>query len=120
MPVFALALSAIGAIVVIKLINREWRRVNDELDRIKPVRVTEAERAGIGDRRDELCAPDPLHAALDDGVFDPEQLRETRIQHGYDFPACARKAARSSFLRILPGPVSGSGSSRNVTPRGHL
>jgi hypothetical protein len=47
MPVFALALSAIGAIVVIKLINREWRRVNDELDRVKPVRVTEAERAGM-------------------------------------------------------------------------
>ena len=47
MPVFAWAISAIGAVVLIKLFNREWRRVNDELDRANPVRVTEAERAGV-------------------------------------------------------------------------
>ena len=29
MPVFAWALGAIGALVLIKLLNREWRRVND-------------------------------------------------------------------------------------------
>jgi len=45
MPVFAWALGAIGAIVMVKLFNRQWQRVNDELDRIKPVRVSEAERA---------------------------------------------------------------------------
>ena len=33
------ALGAIGAVVLIKLFNREWQRVNDELDRANPVRV---------------------------------------------------------------------------------
>ena len=47
MPVFAWAISAIGAVVLIKLFNREWRRVNDELDRANPVRVSESERAGV-------------------------------------------------------------------------
>ena len=47
MPVFVLALGAIGAVVLIKLFNREWRRVNDELDRANPVRVNEAERTGL-------------------------------------------------------------------------
>jgi len=47
MPVFAWALGAIGAVVLIKLFNREWRRVNDELDRANPVRVSDPERAGI-------------------------------------------------------------------------
>jgi hypothetical protein len=46
MPVFAWALGAIGAVVLIKLFNREWRRVNDELDRANPVRVSDPERAG--------------------------------------------------------------------------
>lgn len=53
MPVFALALGAIGAFVVVKLINREWQRINDELDRVKPVRVTEAERAGLPTLRED-------------------------------------------------------------------
>ena len=47
MPVFAWALGAIGAVVLIKLFNREWRRVNDELDRANPVRVSDPERAGV-------------------------------------------------------------------------
>jgi hypothetical protein len=47
MPVFAWALGAIGAIVLIKLFNREWRRVNDELDLANPVRVSDPERAGV-------------------------------------------------------------------------
>jgi hypothetical protein len=47
MPVFAWALGAIGTVVLVKLFNREWRRINDELDSANPVRVTEAERAGI-------------------------------------------------------------------------
>jgi hypothetical protein len=45
MPVFAWALGAIGAIVMVKLLNREWQRVNDDLDQVKPVRVSDAERA---------------------------------------------------------------------------
>ena len=53
MPVFALALGVIGAIVLIKIANREWQRVNDELDRVKPVRVTEAERAGMPTLRED-------------------------------------------------------------------
>jgi hypothetical protein len=47
MPVFVLALGAVGAVVLVKLFNREWRRVNDDLDSVNPVRVKEAERAGI-------------------------------------------------------------------------
>ena len=40
-------LGAIGAVVLIKLFNREWQRVNDELDRAKPARVNDPERAGV-------------------------------------------------------------------------
>jgi len=47
MPVFALALGAIGAVMLVKLFNREWHRVNEELDRANPVRVSDAERAGV-------------------------------------------------------------------------
>jgi uncharacterized lipoprotein len=47
MPVLVLALGAIGAVVLVKLFNREWRRVNDDLDRANPMRVNDAERAGI-------------------------------------------------------------------------
>ena len=47
MPVFVWALGALGAVVLIKLFNREWRRVNDELDRTNPVRVTDPERVGV-------------------------------------------------------------------------
>jgi hypothetical protein len=47
MPVFAWALGALGAVVLIKLFNREWRRVNDELDRANPTRVSDPERAGV-------------------------------------------------------------------------
>ena len=47
MPVFAWALGAIGAVVLIKLFNREWRRVNDELDLANPVRVSDPERVGV-------------------------------------------------------------------------
>jgi hypothetical protein len=53
MPVFALALGAIGTIVLIKIFNREWQRINAELDRVKPVRVTEAERAGMPTLRED-------------------------------------------------------------------
>jgi hypothetical protein len=47
MPVFAWALGAIGAVVLVKLFNREWRRVNADLDRVQPVRVTDPERHGL-------------------------------------------------------------------------
>ncbi len=47
MPVFVLAVGAIGAVMLVKLFNREWHRVNGELDRANPVRVSEAERAGV-------------------------------------------------------------------------
>ena len=47
MPVFAWALGAIGAVVLIKLFNQQWRRVNDELDRANPVRVSDPERSGV-------------------------------------------------------------------------
>lgn len=47
MPVVMWALGAVGAIVLVKLFNREWQRVNSELDRVQPVRVKDPERAGL-------------------------------------------------------------------------
>jgi hypothetical protein len=48
MPVIvAWTLGALGAVLAVKLFNREWRRVNDELDRAQPIRVTDPERAGM-------------------------------------------------------------------------
>jgi hypothetical protein len=46
-PIIAWTLGAIGAVVVMKLISREWQRVNNELDEAKPVRVTDPERARL-------------------------------------------------------------------------
>jgi hypothetical protein len=41
------ALGAAGAVVLLKLVNREWHRVNSELDRAKPARVNDPERTGL-------------------------------------------------------------------------
>ena len=46
-PLIAWTLGAIGAIVVMKLLGREWQRVNAELDKARPVRVTDPERAAL-------------------------------------------------------------------------
>jgi hypothetical protein len=46
-PLVAWTLGAIGAVVVMKLISREWQRINGELDQARPVRVTDPERARI-------------------------------------------------------------------------
>ena len=46
-PIIAWTLGAIGAVVVMKLISREWQRVNTELDEAQPVRVTDPERARL-------------------------------------------------------------------------
>ena len=46
-PIIAWTLGAIGAVVVMRLINREWRRINAELDQTRPVRVTDPERARL-------------------------------------------------------------------------
>jgi hypothetical protein len=46
-PFFALALGAAGAIVLVKIFNREWQRINADLDRANPVRVSEKERVGV-------------------------------------------------------------------------
>ena len=43
----AWTLGAIGAVVVTKLISREWRRINGELDQVRPVRVTDPQRARL-------------------------------------------------------------------------
>jgi hypothetical protein len=43
----AWTLGAIGALVVMKLISREWQRINGELDQARPVRVTDPERARL-------------------------------------------------------------------------
>ena len=48
MPAVVLpAPTAIAAVALIKLLNREWQRVNDELDRANPVRVNDPDRAGV-------------------------------------------------------------------------
>jgi len=62
-PVVAWTLGAIGAIVVVRLLTREWRRVNAELDRARPVRVTDPERARMPKLR-----PDPAT-----GVYQPQR-----------------------------------------------
>ena len=46
-PIVAWTLGAIGAVVVMKLINREWQRINGELDQARPARVTDPERARL-------------------------------------------------------------------------
>jgi hypothetical protein len=46
-PFVAWTLGAIGAFVVLKLISREWQRINGELDNARPVRVTDPERARL-------------------------------------------------------------------------
>ena len=43
----AWTLGAIGSVVAMKLINREWQRINAELDQVRPVRVTDPERARL-------------------------------------------------------------------------
>lgn len=45
--VLAWTLGVIGAMIAIKLFNREWSRVNAELDRAQPARVTDPERSQI-------------------------------------------------------------------------
>jgi hypothetical protein len=45
--IVAWTLGAIGAIVVMKLISREWQRINAELDQARPVRVTDPDRAAL-------------------------------------------------------------------------
>jgi hypothetical protein len=46
-PLVAWTLGAIGAIFVMKFVNREWQRINAELDQARPVRVTDPERASL-------------------------------------------------------------------------
>ena len=51
----AWALGAIGAIVVVRLATKEWQRINAELDRMRPVRVTDPERSHLPNlRRDPV------------------------------------------------------------------
>jgi hypothetical protein len=45
--IVAWALGAMGAVMLARLLSREWQRVNGELDRVKPVRVTDPERAAM-------------------------------------------------------------------------
>jgi hypothetical protein len=46
-PLVAWTLGAIGAVVVMKLVSREWQRINGALDHARPVRVTDPERARL-------------------------------------------------------------------------
>jgi len=64
-------------------------------------RGDETECAGVGDGGDQLRAADPLHAALDDGVLDPEHFGEACFDHG-----------RLPVLRIACGRQSGPGRRR--------
>jgi hypothetical protein len=44
-PVIVWAIGTVSAAVVAKLVVREWRRVNAELDRVRKASVAERERA---------------------------------------------------------------------------
>lgn len=46
-PVIVWAIGVVGAAYVVKLARKEWRRVNDELDRLKAAPVREADRATL-------------------------------------------------------------------------
>ena len=46
-PLVAWTLGAIGAVVLVKLIGREWQRINGELDQANPLRVSDPERAAF-------------------------------------------------------------------------
>ena len=46
-PVIVWAAGIVGAAYVVKLAKKEWRRVNDELDRVKAHPVREADRATL-------------------------------------------------------------------------
>jgi hypothetical protein len=46
-PFIVWTLGALGAVVVMKLLGREWQRVNAELDRARPARVNDPERAAL-------------------------------------------------------------------------
>lgn len=46
-PVVAVALGAVAGAVLARLLVREWRRVNDELDRVRVAPRGEAEHAEI-------------------------------------------------------------------------
>jgi hypothetical protein len=43
----AWTLSALGTVLMIKLVGREWQRVNAELDRAHPLRVRDPERSRL-------------------------------------------------------------------------
>lgn len=46
-PVIVWAAGIVGAAYVVKLAKKEWRRVNDELDRVKTQSVSEPDRAKL-------------------------------------------------------------------------
>ena len=46
-PVVIWTLGALGAAVVAKLVAKEWRRVNNDLDRVRTAPVTEPDRAAL-------------------------------------------------------------------------
>jgi hypothetical protein len=46
-PAVAWLVGAIGAAVVTALAIREWRRVNEDLDRARKVRASDADRAAM-------------------------------------------------------------------------
>ena len=46
-PVIVWAAGIVGAAYVVKLARREWRRVNEELDRVKTQSVREPDRATL-------------------------------------------------------------------------
>src|ERR1019366_1444493 len=64
----------------------------------------------------------PLQNLLHTAPADHQHLNAVphSIAHEALPAASSISAARSTFLRILLAPVSGIGSLRNVTPRGHL
>jgi len=46
-PLLKWTLGALGAFIAAKWMAREWRRVNEELERARTVPVAEVERAGL-------------------------------------------------------------------------
>ena len=61
-------------------------------------RGDEAERAGVGDGRDQFGAADPLHAALHDRVFDADEFGKSRFDHFWPSVPPVRAMRARSFM----------------------
>ena len=83
-------------------------------------RGDKAERAGIGDRGHQFGASHPLHAALHDRVFDPDERGKSGLDHAMPSEGFfrARRACRFLFFRGSGMPSGPANVHRAAHPNG--